>query len=257
VYAQEIQQLMHTKTKLTATIILFFSTLLYSICIAQGSSREAIDLSENNIQISHECEKDAIRLTLSYLSQLQDISNTIAVPSDIQDSLYKALMTIRNSKNFHAKKVSKLDIHTQPEPFYIGHLNVNCTTDADWLTHISKGNPKTFNDVIDKLIETYNLDIDNYNKENKSFTVSAYPYVNMNALAKQLSTIEGVVVNIPKVHHPDHNITADYIGKDTWMITYEKQYFNENKIPYKKQWSFSVDGAENVVFLDEMMVSDQ
>lgn len=255
-YAQEIQQLMHTKTKLTAVIILLFSTLLYSICTAQGSGGGASSVSENNIQISHKCEKDATRLSISYLSQ-QGFIDIIAVPNKTKNSLHKALMAIRNSKNHHAKKVSKLDIHTHPKPFYIGHLNVNCTIDADWLIPIEKGDPMTSNETINELITTYNLNISNYNKENKSFTISAYPYINMDALAKRLSTIEGVVVSIPKVHHSEHNITVENIGKDTWMITYIKQYFDKNEIPYKKQWSFSVDAAGNVIFLDEVMISDR
>lgn len=254
-YAQEIQQLMHTKTKLTTVIILLFSTLIYSTCTAQGSGGAASKVSENNIQISHKCEKDATRLSISYLSQ-QGFPNIIAVPNKTKNSLQKALTAIRNSKNSHAKKVSKLDIHTQAEPFYIGHLNVNCT-DVDWLTPIEKGDPMTSNETINQLITTYNLNISDYNKENKSFTISAYPYINMNELAKRLSTIKGVVVSIPKIHHSDHNIKAEAIGKNTWMITYEKQYFDKNETPYKKQWSFSVDGAGNVIFLDEMMVSDR
>lgn len=256
-YAQEIQQLMHTKTKLTAVVILLFSTLFYSICIAQNSGGGASSVSDNNIQISHEREKDATRLTILHLSQQEDLSDVIAIPDDIKSSLYKALTTIYNSNNSHAKKVSKLDIHTQPEPFYIDHLNVNCHIDTDWLTPIEKGNPMTSNKTINNLIETYNLKISNYNKENKSFTISAYPHINMNALAKQLSKIEGVVVSIPKVHHSDNNIKVEKVGKDTWMIIYEKQYFGKNKTPYKKQWSFSVDAAENVIFLDEMTISDR
>lgn len=255
-YAQEIQQLMHTKTKLTAVIILLFSTLLYSICTAQGSGGGS-SISEHNIQISHEYEKDATRLTIFHLSQQQGSSDLIAIPDNIQESIHKALMAIYNSNSSYAKKVSKLDIHTQPEPFYIDHLNVNCHIDTDWLIPIEKGDPMTSNETINELIRTYSLNISNYNKENKSFTISAYPYINMDALAKQLSTIKGVVVSIPKVHYSDHNITAESIGEDAWMITYEKQYFDKNQTPYKKQWSFSVDSAENVVFLDEMMVSDQ
>jgi len=207
-------------------------------------------LSSSNIYTLHEYERDASRLTLQYLSQQQNNAEIgIEIPQVIKESLYKALVAVHNSQDPNAIKVSALKIHTKAQPFYIDDFTVIHSNDAPWVTPLKKGVPQTSDATINELIKTYNLDINKYDKESKSFIISAYPHVNMNELAKQLSEIEGVAaVRIPELQKPDHDILAEY-EKNRWIITYEKEYFNKG---YKIQWSFSVDTEGNVTFLDKL-----
>jgi len=242
---------MHTHTHLTALISLILFIFIHSsLCNAQHSAVGQNIAIPNSIQDIQEYEKDASRLALRYLSQ-QHNELDIKIPEDIKGSLYNALLAVYKSDNEHAVQVRKLGIHTQSQPFYIDYFTVVHEDDTGWAVPLDKGQPRTSDETINGLIETYNLDINKYNGENKSFIISAYPHINMNGLAKELSRIEGVEgVRMPKLATADHNITAKR-ERNTWILTYEKEYLNTNKTSNKTQWSFSVDETGNVVFLKE------
>ncbi len=244
---------MHTHTHLTRLIILVLFIFAHSsLCSAQRSAVGQNIITSNSIQDIQEYEKDASRLALRYLSQ-QHHELGIKIPEDIKESIYNALLAVYKSDNKYAMRVRDLGIHTQSQPFYIDYLTVVHADNTAWAVPLDKGQPRTSDETINGFIEIYNLDINKYDDENKSFIVSAYPHVNMNGLAKELSQIEGVKsVVVPPLRTPDHNIIAKR-ERSTWILIYEKKYLNTNK---KTQWSFSVDADGNITFLEEVEIND-
>lgn len=241
---------MHTHTHLTRLISLVLFIIIHSsLCSAQYSAIGQNIVTSNSIQDIQEYEKDASRLALHYLSQ-QHNELGIKIPEDIKESIYDALLAVYKSDNEYAIRVRDLGIHTQSQPFYIDYLTVVHADNTAWAIPLDKGQPRTSDETINGFIEIYNLDINKYDDENKSFIVSAYPHINMNGLAKELSQIEGVKsVVVPPLKTPGHNITAKLEGS-TWILTYEKEYLNTNKTS-KTKWSFSVDEVGNVIFIEE------
>ena len=238
---------MHSRHITLLTIIL--STLFYSInkIEAQDLEFQLITATHITSQPIREYREDAARLALGHMADgrnLYDIS--VYIPEETQQSLFNALLSIHQSDNPHAKKVVEFGIHTSPKPYYIGHIKVDCTANTTWTADLGDGATTTLNEKVNAVLKKYDLEINNYNKEENSFTISPRSPVNMSKVAKILSGIDDDIeyTLVPDINEPNHNIKAKQVGGDTWVITFEKRGTNN-----KEAWSFKVDGTGQVTFL--------
>ena len=243
---------MHTTySRHIALLAIILSTLFLSI-----NSVEAQDLELHLATATHitshpvrEYREDAARLALGHMADgrnLYDIS--VYIPEETQKNLFNALMSIHQSDNPHAKKVVGFGIHTSPKPYYIGHIKVDCTANTTWTAELDTGATTTSNEKVNDVLKKYDLEINNYNKEENSFTISPRSPVNMSKVAKILSDIDDDIeyTLVPDINEPNHNIRAKQVGNDTWIITFEKRGTNN-----KEAWSFKVDGTGQVTYLSE------
>lgn len=236
-------------TKQIALLALTLSTLLYSIGSIGAQDLEFSLLTPYiNSKSVREYKKDAARLALGHLIKESPSYSGLRIPQHIQNSLFKALMAIHNSSDSHAREVCILGIHTKPKPYYIDHIKVDCDSESTLTAPLIPGGTSTSNQEINTLLKEYKLEIGNYNEEENSFTISAPVPINMSKLAKVLSKLDDGIeyTLVPEIREPDHNIEANYMGNDTWRITFIK-YENGTQ----KKWSFKVDGKEQVSYLSK------
>ena len=227
-------------------LIILLSTLLFSF---RGSVKtQSLELYADALhftkQTDREYKKDAARLALSHVAKgrsLLDID--IFIPKDIQESLFNALIYIRNSQDTHARKVTGMGIHTQAKPYYIDRIEINCNAEATWVEPLIEGSTVTASEKINKKLAEYELEIIDYNKERNSFIVSARNPLNMRKLAQILSKYDNGIdfITIPEINITDHDIEAKHVEGNTWIITFQNG---------GKKWSFRVDETGGVLYPD-------
>ncbi len=241
---------MYTKySRHIALLAILLSTLLYSF-----SSIKAQDLELHMATTMHiidptinEYKKDAARLALSHVASGRSLLDVdVRIPKDIQDSLFIALMHIHDSSNPYAQKVTSMGIHTKAKPYYIGDIQISCTSETTWTEPLIIGATATSSEKINEQLNEYELEIADYDKEENSFEVSARSPLNMSKLALYLSELDKGIqyIIIPEIIETDHDIKAKHVEGNTWIITFQK--FSDKK---KKEWSFKVDGAGHVSYL--------
>jgi len=237
---------MHTRySKHIALFAIILSTLFYSFngIGAQDIELQMVSPTHINNQTTREYRKDAARLALSHLANGRSLLELdVRIPEGIQKSIFNALMHIHDSNNPYARKVTTLGIHTQPKPYYIDAINIGCSPDAKWVKPLGLGGTSTSSEKINSKLKEYELEIADYNKEENSFVISARNPLNMRKLAKDLSKYDNGIdfIAVPESSEPDHNIEAEHVGGDTWIITFCK---GENR------WPFKVDGEGRVLYL--------
>ncbi len=201
-----------------------------------------------------EYDKDAARLALIHDAggeKLTDIG--IEISENIRKSIFNALIAINQSSVPEAKKVTtELNIHTRQKPYYIGEFIVVCSKETSWTRPLKKGNPQIANEEVNRLIEKHKLSISNYNEDNNSFVVSAYPYLNVSVLASKFSRISGVdMIELPEVGQSEHDIFAKYLGHQSWELTFVK--YNSNQVTREQEaeekWSFRVESDGKVSYI--------
>ncbi len=228
-------------------IVLFAITLSTLLCFpgstqAQDTELHMITATHLTNQTVREYRKDAARLALSHLANGRSLLELdIRIPEDVQASLFNALMSIHNSTNPYAQKVTSLGIHTKAKPYYIDRIEIDCTPETTWTAPLRSGGTTTTNKEINSQLSEYELEIDDYDKEENSFVLSARNPLNMSKLASDLSELNTDItfILIPETNETDHNIEAEHVDGDTWIITF---YKGSNK------WSFKTDG-ERVIYL--------
>jgi len=237
---------MHTRySRRIALLAILLSTLLYSFSSTEAQDLELRMLGTKHLtkQTTREYQKDAARLALSHMAAGRSLLEIgVRIPTDIQKSLFNALISIYNSDDAYARKVVEMDIHTKAKPYYIDRIEINCNAEARWAGPIFEGSTATSSTRINGKLAEYELEITDYSKEDKSFTISARNPLNMRKLAKMLSDYDNGIdfVAVPEINETDHNIEAKHIEGDTWIITFRKG---------GKEWSFKVDEAGGVLYL--------
>ncbi|MEM9824006.1 MAG: hypothetical protein AAF985_23175, partial [Bacteroidota bacterium] len=201
-------------------------------------------------------QKDATRLALRLISQDQEYHNLdVEVPDHTVQPIFNALVSIHNSDLEAAKTVTRIHkLHTFPVPS-VDHFFVVYKRSAKWAIPLRMGENTTYSEQINRLLEHYGLVIDKHvewDEEKNSFHVKATRSLNIAAIAKAFSSIEGVVLgdllmpagdgNDIEVKQLDNSLEINYLIKFGSCISGCKN---------QRIWTFRVDQQNEVTFVGE------
>lgn len=147
-------------------------------------------------------KNDADRLALQSLFSYNFYYNdSVTIPKDHSAEVMKWLMAVYNAKNLPARDsvVTMFDIHTYgPE---MNSFSVDADTNLPWMQQIKLRNIPTGDSLVDELISTYHLRLNEYSYSDKSlstFSLFTRVYfetdsnINISAITKIFKNMPGV-----------------------------------------------------------------
>ena len=204
----------------------------------------------------HRYEKDATRLALRLMSEDQPYDQLEAeVPQEMVSSILNALMQIHHSELEAAKTVTQIHkLHTFPIPS-VDHFFVVYQRDAPWSMPLRLGDNTTDSPEINAILKQYGLVIDKHlewDERKNSFHVKAKKSLNIAAIAKKFSGVEGVVLVDLLMPEGDGNDIELKRLEDRWEFDY-KVKFGGCISGCKRQhiWTFQVTDNDEVYFVKE------
>ncbi len=209
-----------------------------------------------NKRIINQYKKDAARLALRIVEEDKSLDNAaVNVPKELVQGIFEALIAIHQSNLEMAEMVTDLHrIHTFPVPAVDAFL-VIYEKDATWAKPLESGEKKTSHPVINQLSQKFNLNItkaNNWDEEHRSLTFKSLEALNMTALAKTISTVEGVkMVKLPAPNGYGNDISAKKLNNGweiSYMINWDKCMTNCEK---QHKWIFNVSDNGIVKFVKE------
>ncbi|MEM8908214.1 MAG: hypothetical protein AAGD05_10250 [Bacteroidota bacterium] len=211
---------------------------------------------EISAHLQKKYEKDATRLALRMISQdaaYHDLD--VEVPAQATTPIFNALISIHQSGLEAAKTVTRIHkLHTFPVPS-VDHFFVVYNRSAEWAIPLRLGDNTTNSEEINQLLDHYGLVIDKHvewDEEKNSFHVRATKSLNIAAIAKAFSAVEGVVLvdllmpagdgNDIEVKQLEQGLEVNYLVKFGSCISGCKN---------QHVWSFQVNPQGEVKFLGE------
>jgi len=210
-------------------------------------------LSENKKQ---KYRKDATRLALRLISDNGEYYDLEAkVPEQEVSSIYNALVSIHESDLAEAKVVTRMHkLHTFPVPS-VDQFFVVYDRTAEWAIPLRLGDMSTDSEEINNLIAEYGLVIDKHvewDEQKNSFHIKATRSLNIAAIAKEFSKVEGVVLTDLLMPDGDGNdIEVEQVGNNLEIRFLVK--FGSCITGCKSQhiWTFQVSDQNEVSFINE------
>jgi len=241
----------------TTFVLMGFNTLAHR---GWQFSNLSVSISEIGKKLSdykkQKYRKDATRLALRLISDNREYHNLeVEVPEQKVTSIYEALVTIHQSELEAAKTVTKIHkLHTFPIPS-VDHFFVVYDRSSKWAIPLRLGDMTTDNEKINSLMKDYGLVIDKHVEwdENKnSFHVKATRSLNIAAVAKEFSKVEGVVLTDLLTPDGDGNDIEIQRLKNAWELKFLIK-FGSCITGCKNQhaWTFQVTDQNEVTFINE------
>jgi len=212
-----------------------------------------MNLSEH---LQKKYQKDATRLALRLISQDKEYHKLdVEVPDHAVQPIFNALISIHNSDLKAAKTVTRIHkLHTFPVPS-VDHFFVVYKRSAKWAIPLRMGDNTTDSEEINQLLQHYGLVIDKHvewDEEKNSFHVKATKSLNIAAIAKEFSAIEGVVLVDLLMPAGDGNDIEVKQLEDVLEVNYLIKFGScISGCKNQRVWTFRVDRQNKVSFVGE------
>ena len=168
---------------------------------------------------------DAARLALRYARQAGDpAQDSVEIPADLVRTLYRALVFVYNATRLPARDmVVAYDIHTWPQPEVRG-VTVVLDPNRPWVQVLLRGERRSGNPDIDRLMETYALELASGVEGSPSIgwwiVLRSRRPLNAAALSRRFAGIDGVAfAYTPGTIGSGNDITATR-EREAWQLEY-------------------------------------
>jgi len=197
--------------------------------------------------------EDAGILTLRIVEDVGgEASDQVELPNELLNALYSALIHVYRATDLAARDtvVDMFDIHVM-HTWAIRSLIVAVDSTKAWTEAWRNGERLTGNEQIDQLMETYDLELDEYYDFpwGPLVTLKSIRPLNMAALARRFAAINGVRYSEPNGGAGDgSNITARTEGT-CWRLEYSLGWGDcPAGCIARRFWAFEVDHKGRVAF---------
>jgi len=193
---------------------------------------------------------DAARLSLR--TQEEWSNQSVQLPKEQVQFYHNLLLTIYQQDEL-ARKIADCDIHTIPN-LSVDYLEVIYDREAAWAEPLKSGVNATNNNILNKLIEQYDLIIDSYQEvdsQRSMLIIRSVEPINMAALANQLYEIK----EVRKINLSSEKTRATDIkvqpSTDGWQVVYLIK-FKEGRTIQQHSWIYKVYSNGTAEFITEV-----
>lgn len=246
-------------------LITTLSIFLLFCCDITDSEEEQIDWTKGKVIVTANdsdipdsvrswYQEDAARLALRDVHAIESAKKTlIEIPVNLIKLYYNGSVHVYNATSLAARDsvVEIYIIHTFPHP-ETHSLIVAVDSTKDWVNAWKNGERLTGNSKIDRLMETYDLQLDRYYRWpwSHSAVLRALTPLNILALAPQFQNIEGVHYAEPNGYGGDGNDIIAAIESDFLKCEYSVGYGDcPSGCIYRHFWTFHINYDGSVEFV--------
>lgn len=198
--------------------------------------------------------EDAARLALRELGKAGDLADApVELPGELVDSFYQALVLVYNAVALPARHavVEQYNIHTFRWPD-LHSLILGVDSTQAWVKALQRGEPLTGTLQIDQLLQEFDLHLSHFSQRLQLLVLYSQKLLNMAALAKYFTVIEGVRHATPEVIGGSGNDIAAFADKAYLQLDYSLGFGDCRAFCTQRHfWKFRIYSNNLVEFAGE------
>ncbi len=210
------------------------------------SIREIEDIP---VEMIYQFKNDAARLVLR---DLGDPSHQpIVIPEDLIQTYFNVLISIYTYDDT-AKNIAKCNVHSASTPS-TDYLKVIYERTVDWASPLRKGITTTDSEIINNLIEQYELLIERneyFDVRRDAIIIRSTKPINMTAMANEFYNVDAVeLIELGHDRNQDTDISIQ-ANDSGWQVRYTLT-FTEEKSIQQHYWLYEVKSIGQVTLISE------